>query len=133
LKFHNIDGTRFELSPYKGFRNYVKAECDKLGLFGYVWRVPVVHGKICACGTVEQLEGLIELCKAFRRAGYIETFTEEPVERNILIDGFDKLPSNRRHVQTGTYSDPKDEDVVSTTSADFPMMVGAPSPNKESY
>jgi hypothetical protein len=39
LRLHNIDSTRFELSAYKGFRNYVKAKCTEIGLSGYVWRV----------------------------------------------------------------------------------------------
>eukprot|EP01032_Pedospumella_encystans_P008392 gene8392-9969_t len=128
LKLVNIDGTRFELSPFKGFRNYIKFKCDELGLKGYVWRVPVVHGKIVAAGTKAQLDNLIVFCKSLRSAGYIDTFTQEPAERNILIDSFDKLPSNRRHVQTGTFSDAKDDDVVSTTSADLPVLLGPPSP-----
>jgi acylphosphatase len=129
LKLHNIDGTRFELSPYKGFRNYVKAKCTEIGLSGYVWRVPVAHGRLLASGTEAQLDSLLELCEAFVTAGYIETFTHEQAEKIIVIRGFAKLPSNRRHVQTGRYSDTKDDDVVSTTSADLPMMVGSHSPN----
>jgi hypothetical protein len=87
----------------------------------------VVHGRIVASGTEAQLDSLLELCEAFVSAGYIETFTQEPAEKNIVIRGFAKLPSDRRHVQTGTYSDSKDDDVVSTTSADLPMMIGPPS------
>jgi len=130
LKLHKIDGTRFELSPYKGFRNYVKAKCTEIGLSGYVWRVPVVHGRLLASGTEAQLDRLLELCESFVDAGYIETFTQEPPEMNIVIRGFAKLPSNRRHVQTGLYSDTKDDDVVSnTSSADLPMMIGSHSPH----
>ena len=133
LKLHNIDGTRFELSPYKGFRNYVKAECTEIGLSGYVWRVPRVHGRLLASGTEAQLARLLELCESFVDAGYIETFTQERSEKNVVIRGFAKLPSNRRHVQTGTYSDTKDDEVVSTTSADLPMMIGSHSPHDADF
>eukprot|EP00981_Chlorochromonas_danica_P012064 scaffold4399_cov175-Ochromonas_danica.AAC.14 len=128
LELHNIDGTRFELSPFKGFRNYVMAKCTEIGLSGYVWRVPVDHGRLLASGTDAQLESLIELCESFCAAGYIETFTQKPAEKNVVIRGFAKLPNNRRHVQTGACSDTKDDDVVSTTSADLPMMISSHSP-----
>ncbi len=102
LKLHNIDGTRFELSPYKGFRDYVKAKCTEIGLSGYVWRVPVVHGsRLLASGTEAQLDSLLVLCEAFVTAGFIEAFTQETADKNIIMHGFAKLPSNRRHVQTG--------------------------------
>jgi len=54
----------------------------------------------------------------------------------VIIEHFEKLPSSRpssrRHVQTGEYSDPKDDEVVSTMSADKPVLLGAPSPHGSS-
>jgi acylphosphatase len=127
LKLINIDGTRFELSPYGGFRNYVKAKCNELGVRGYVWREPKVHGKILAAGTKDQLNSLIDFCEELVTAHYIETFEEERATQNIVVRTFHKLPSKSKHVVTGRFSNPKDDDVVSSTSsADKPVsMMGA--------
>ena len=120
----NIDGTLPKLSPYKGFRNYVKSKCDEIGIDGYVCRVPLVHAEIVATGTMEQLFGLRNFCDELRVHHFIESFSYKPhADEFTVFSGFEKRRSVRKHVQTGTYSDGKDDEVLSThSSADTPLM-----------
>lgn len=128
-----VDGTRASLSVHRGFRRFVQAECRQRGLRGYVWRVPNVHAKVLATGTRSQLESLLAFVRSLQADGFIETFMPETPEFAILIADFDILPSTRRHVAKGTFSDPTLDDVVSTASADLPMFRGAPSPHSSEH
>eukprot|EP00981_Chlorochromonas_danica_P010030 scaffold2935_cov154-Ochromonas_danica.AAC.1 len=132
LKFHSVDGTKFILSEYRGFRNFIVSKATEIGLKGYVWRIPLVHATIVAVGTEDQLRALLTLCKTLRKDLLIQAFTREKPERDVLDDAFVKLPSTRRHVRTGKYSDAQDDDVASTTSVDQPVL-GAPSPHDMQY
>jgi acylphosphatase len=129
LKLFHIDGTRASLSEHRGFRKFVQVECQKLELKGYVWRVPNVHGKILAIGTRSQLDSLLRFVHDLQQYHFIQTFKPENPEFAVLTESFDILPSNRRHVETGLYSDQDLDDVVSTASADLPMLRGSPSPH----
>eukprot|EP01040_Poterioochromonas_malhamensis_P014943 gene14943-16633_t len=129
LKVYRIDGAKSSLSTYHGFRNYVQAECSGMGLQGYVWRVPNVHGKILAQGTRAQLHSLLDFVRRLKHYGFIQSFRPEKADFPVLTDTFDILPSSRRHVETGLFSDEALDEVVSTASSDLPMLRRTPSPH----
>ena len=129
FKVFQIDGAKSNLSTYRGFRKYVQAECTHIGVQGYVWRIPNVHGRILAKGTRAQLDALLDFVRRLQLYGFIQTFIVETPERAVLSASFDILASSRRHVVTGQYSDQALDDVVSTASADLPMMRGTASPH----
>ena len=39
-----------------------------------------------------------------------------------MMNGFEKLPSTRKYVQTGQCSDPNDDEVASTSTTDTPIL-----------
>jgi hypothetical protein len=129
LELIEVDGTRASLSQYRGFRNLVVARCNEMSLDGYVWRVPRTRAKILARGTASQIEDLLRFCHFLRSDGYIRAYVHQKPEFHIVINGFAKLPSNRRHVLTGDFSDPRDDEVASTSSAGTPILRGPPSPH----
>jgi hypothetical protein len=49
---------------------------------------------------------------------FIATFTPQKPTRLILIDMFDIIPSRRRRIATGQYSDGKLDDIASQSSTD---------------
>lgn len=100
-----------------------------MGLKGYVWREPNAHGKILAIGTRYQLDSLISFAQALQHHHFITTFVCENHEFAVFNESFDILPSRRRHVQTGQYSDQAVDEVFSMGSADLPMLRGSPSEN----
>jgi hypothetical protein len=51
IRVINIDGTKAAMTPYKGFREYVKDRSTEIGLRGFVWRISRTNGKISAGGT----------------------------------------------------------------------------------
>jgi hypothetical protein len=103
---------------------------SEMNLRGYVWRVPRTRASILAVGTRVQINDLIQFCDDLVAEGFIEGFQDERPKTHVLISGFVKIPSDRRNVITGPYSDPIYDDVVSTTSsADIPILQGPPSPH----
>lgn len=133
FKLVRIDGVKPQLAKPSGFRKFVQKECTDIGVKGYVWRVPDVHGKILAVGKRAQMDSLLSFIRRLQTHGFIETFKPEAPEFAVLNETFDILPSSRRHVKTGGFSDRDLDDVVSTASADLPMLRGSPSPHSESH
>lgn len=129
LELTEIDATRSSLSQYRGFRNFIVAKCNELSLVGYIWRVPINRARILVCGTEPRISALIDFCNCLLAEGYMTGFFEQDPEHNVLINQFVILPSSRRFVRTGLYSDPKDDDVVSKSSGDTPILQGPKSPH----
>ena len=87
-----------------------------------MWRVPIVHGRILACGTSAQLDELIAFLTAIQRDGFIEgILIENRQDFAIINDSFIVVPSLHPRVATGKFSDKDFDDVVSTNSADAPV------------
>ncbi len=127
VKMFHIDGIKSALSPYRGFRNYVCHECRSMGLRGFVWRVPNVHGKLLARGTRSQLDLLVDFLGVMERGGFFESYIFERPEFNTYTGNFNILPSRVRFVSTGEYSDSSLHEVLSNSSADTPILQGPPS------
>ncbi len=82
-------------------------------MYGYVWREPTTRGKILARGTKSQIHELLTFCEELRNEKYIEGyFSESPVDYHVVMKGFCKLPSKRKFVQTGIYSDDEYDKVL---------------------
>jgi acylphosphatase len=106
LELTNINAAKPDLASYKGFRHFVATECRRIGLYGYIWREPTTRAKILASGSGAQIKALLTFCEELRAEHYIEAFfSESPVEQHVLMKGFSILPSKRKFVQTGVYSD----------------------------
>ena len=120
-KLYNIDGTLSGLTADGGFRNYVCRNCREFGLRGFVWRVPKSDGKILASGTKVQLERLEEFLNNLCNFNFI-TYYEFESGRDFLISRnlslFFVKKSERKRVETGTYSDSALDDVLSVSTAD---------------
>eukprot|EP01038_Epipyxis_sp_PR26KG_P015241 gene15241-20543_t len=120
VKMINIDGTKSGLTQERGFRGFVRRNCSEIGLSGFVWRIPRVHGRIIARGTDAQLRSLLEFLNDLIHHGFIEDFAIENNRQDFHIysNSFTIMPSNRPRVVTGLYSDGDLDDVMSTRSAD---------------
>lgn len=79
FKVFHVDGIKAALAEPKGFRRFVRGRCEQIGLSGYVWRVPNVHGKILAKGTRDQISALLCFVRELQHYGFIETFEVEQV------------------------------------------------------
>lgn len=129
----SIDGTKARLFNSKGFRNLVKQKADALGLTGGIYRVPTHHAEVSIHGTTDQLEGFSKFLGELQSEEYIKSFeikVDVKPASMFIPTAFQILPSLRRHVKTGEYSDPTlDADARSVNSADKEYARGAPSPH----
>jgi acylphosphatase len=129
IQVNEIDGARSGLTEDRGFRRFVQRRCTEYGLSGFVWRVPRVHGKILACGLPAQLDQLLVFVEDLRIHGFIKSYMiDERHDFRIAANTFSVLPSTRRHVITGVYSDAQLDDVVSRDSASDTPVANSPVP-----
>lgn len=128
----NVNGSMTTLSKNKGFRNYVKAAADHIGVTGTIQRYHHADVKIEFEGTIDAVNEFIAFLKQCRGQGMIEHFADarEDIRRLSLYESFDILTDFSRTVDKGgkvlrgKYSD-QDHDKVSEYSADRPMMRGS--------
>ena len=122
LKLVSIDGIRVSLAEWSGFRKFFKSKATDIGLRGYIWRVPITHAAVVATGSKVQIGMLIDFVQELKEHMFIQTFFVERPTQPILTSTFDILPSQRRRVTTGLYSEKELDEVASQSSADTPVM-----------
>jgi acylphosphatase len=122
LKLVSIDEIRVSLAEWGGFRKFFKSKATDIGLRGYIWRVPITHAAVVATGSKVQIDMLIDFVKELKEHMFIQTFVVERPTQPILTPTFDILPSRRRGVTTGLYSEKELDEVASQSSADTPEM-----------
>ena len=122
LKLVSIDGIRVSLAEWGGFRKFFKSKATDIGLRGYIWRVPITHASVVATGSKVQIDMLIDFVKELKEHMFIQTFVVERPTQPILTPTFDILPSRRRGVTTGLYSEKELDEDASQSSADTPVM-----------
>jgi acylphosphatase len=113
------------LSPHKGFRNYVKHRAIAIGVKGFIWRIPNVHASIVISGTYQQVLTAESFLLEMKEQGMIEAIARVKQPEQEPFDGFSVLPSVRKGVKTGDYSDKALDEVASHSSADQPAFLGA--------
>ena len=122
LKLVSIDGIRVTLAEWGGFLKFFKSKATDIGLRGYIWREPITHAAVVATGSKVQIDMLIDFVKELKEHMFIQTFVVERPTQPILTSTFDILPSRRRRVTTGLYSEKELDEVASHSSADTPVI-----------
>jgi acylphosphatase len=121
----NINGSLASLAQPGGFRKLVATQCSRIGLAGFVWRVPRSDGKILARGSGPKIDALLEFLKEMVDVSLVGGFAaEDHHDFSVLSNNFIVKPSSRRRVITGRYSDTALDDVASNNSADHTPVLG---------
>jgi acylphosphatase len=125
----NVDGSLTSLSSCRGFRNYVKARADEVGITGVIQRYHHNDVRIQFEGNEDQVSVFIQFLTACRGQRMIELFEGVSRSSNIvrLYDSFDIITDFSRTVECGgkvhrgRFSDP-DHDKSSVYSSDQPYI-----------
>jgi acylphosphatase len=133
----NVDASLTSLAEVKGFRNFVKAQADKIGVTGYIQRYHADDLKLGFEGTEEQcdefLSWLLSLESDYDMIKRIEPIVDGKERHRRYNKSFNKVTDHSRlkerggTVHRGPYSD-GDFDKISEFSADRSGFFGTRSP-----
>jgi acylphosphatase len=137
MYLRNVNASLASLAEVKGFRNFVKAEADRIGVTGFIQRFHANDLKLGFEGSEQQcddfLTWLIRLRSDYHMIGYFEFNTEALPRRRRLHVSFEKIMDHSRlrerggTVCKGPYSE-GDMDKLSEFSADKYGFFGTRSP-----
>jgi acylphosphatase len=91
MLLRNVDGSLTTLSATKGFRNYVKAYADKIGVTGLIQRYHHKDVRIWFEGLADQHAQFLEFikdCINIKMVEYVECEKEDSYHKRKLYDGF---------------------------------------------
>jgi acylphosphatase len=133
----NVNASLASLSEVRGFRNFVKAQADRVGITGFIQRYHANDLKLGFEGSEEQcddfLNWLIRLRSDYQMIEYFEPITNALPNNRRLHVSFEKIMDHSRlkerggTVRKGPYSD-GDMDKLSEFSADRSGFFGTRSP-----
>ncbi len=130
MLFVNVDGNLTSLLKIKGFRNYVKAYADTIGVTGLIQRYHNKDVRIWFEGLANQHAQFIlfiEECINKQMVEYAVCEKEDSYHKRKLYDGFKIVTDFSRTVDRGgkvvkgKYSD-DEHDKMSQSSSNFPML-----------
>ena len=96
---------------------------------GHVYRTPPTNGELLASGSATQLNELLAFFQLLHNNDYIGGYEVRPCDTFIADNIFFVRPSARKFITTGVYSDPRYDEVFSTSSADQEVQLGTRSPH----
>jgi acylphosphatase len=115
MYLRNVDASLASLAEVKGFRNFVKARADSIGVTGFIQRFHANDLKLGFEGSEEQcddfLNWLFQLNSDYHMIGFFQFITEAFSRRRRLHVSFEKIMDHSRlkergsTVYKGPYSD----------------------------
>jgi acylphosphatase len=131
MRLVEVNGSLTTLSEHQGFRNFVKAKADELGVTGRIQRYYHNDVLIEFEGTIQQVRELRQFLTRCQGQDMIQTFRDDILSPSddLMFDNFKILKDFSRTVERrgnvkGEYSDGQ-FDKISEYSADSPFLIDA--------
>jgi acylphosphatase len=132
MRLVEVNGSLTTLSEHRGFRNFVKAKADELGVTGTIQRYHHNDVMIEFEGTIQQVREFREFLRMCQGQDMIQTFANEYLtpsdylkfENFKILKDFSRTVERGGKVVRGQYSDGQ-YDKISEYSADSPFLRGA--------
>jgi acylphosphatase len=132
MRLVKVNGSLTTLSEHRGFRNFIKAKADELGVTGTIQRYRHNDVQIEFEGTNQQVGEFLHFLRMCRGQGMIQNFTNITERKGEFLhhDNFQIVTDLSRTVERGgrvikgQYSDSQ-YDKISEYSADSPFLRGS--------